>query len=51
MLKSMFDNKDALAAGHAKFELLDLSDATKGISIPFHPGAKKYYEEQGISVN
>ncbi|SFG38364.1 TAXI family TRAP transporter solute-binding subunit [Oribacterium sp. WCC10] len=50
MLKAMFDNKDALASGHAKFELLSLDDATKGISIPFHPGAKKYYEEQGITV-
>lgn len=51
MLKAMFDNKDALAAGHAKFELLNLEDATKGITIPFHPGAKKYYEEQGITVD
>ncbi len=50
MLKTMFDNKDALAQGHAKFELLNLEDATKGISIPFHPGAKKYYEEQGVTV-
>ena len=50
MLKTMFDNKDALAQGHAKFELLNIDDATKGITIPFHPGAKKYYEEQGITV-
>ena len=50
LLKAMFDNKDELVAGHAKFEFLDLEDAVKGISVPFHAGAIKYYEEQGIEV-
>ena len=50
LLKAMFDNKDDLIAGHAKFEFLNLEDAVKGISVPFHPGAAKYYEEQGITV-
>ncbi len=50
VLKAMFDNKDALVAGHAKFEFLNLEDAVKGISVPFHAGAKKYFEEQGITV-
>ena len=50
LLKAMFDNKDDLVAGHAKFEFLNLEDAVKGISVPFHPGAAKYYEEQGITV-
>ena len=50
LLKAMFDNKDDLVAGHAKFEFLNLEDAVKGISVPFHPGAVKYYEEQGITV-
>ena len=50
LLKGMFDNKDDLVAGHAKFEFLNLEDAVKGISVPFHAGALKYYEEQGITV-
>ena len=50
LLKAMFDNKDDLVAGHAKFEFLNLEDAVKGISVPFHPGAAKNYEEQGITV-
>lgn len=29
---------------------LDASSATKGITIPFHPGAAAYYDEQGITV-
>ena len=50
LLKAMFDNQDALISGHAKFELLNLEDAVKGISVPFHAGAVKYYGEQGITV-
>ena len=50
LTKAMFENQEALAAGHAKFELLNLEDAVKGISVPFHPGAAKYYAEQGITV-
>ena len=50
LLKAMFDNQEDLIAGHAKFEFLNLEDAVKGISVPFHAGAKKYYEEQGVTV-
>jgi len=50
LLAAMFDNQEELIAGHAKFELLNLEDAVKGISVPFHPGALKYYEEQGVEV-
>lgn len=50
LLKAMFDNQDSLIAGHAKFEFLNLEDAVKGISVPFHAGAVKYFEEQGIEV-
>ena len=48
--KAMFENKDDLVAGHAKFEFLNLEDAVAGISVPFHPGAVKYFAEQGIEV-
>ncbi len=50
LLKAMFDNQDDLIAGHAKFEYLNAEDAVKGISVPFHAGAKKYFGEQGIEV-
>ena len=50
LTKAMFENKDALAAGHDKFSLLNLEDAVKGIEVPFHPGAAQYYAEQGIEV-
>ena len=50
LTKAMFENQAALAEGHAKFELLNLEDAVKGIDVPFHPGAAAYYAEQGIEV-
>ena len=51
LTKALFENQEKLAEGHAKFEFLNLEDAVKGISVPFHPGAQKYYEEQGISFD
>ena len=50
LLKAMFDNKEDLVNGHDKFNFLELEDAVKGISVPFHAGAQKYYEEQGITI-
>lgn len=50
LTKAMFENQADLAAGHAKFETLNLDEAVAGISVPFHPGAAKYYEENGITV-
>ena len=51
LLKSMFDNQEALIAGHEKFNNLKLDEATAGISVPFHPGAAKYFQEKNIEVN
>lgn len=48
--KAMFEHKDALAAGHARGNDLDINKVADGITIPFHPGAIRYYEEQGVTV-
>jgi len=32
---------------HAKGAELNLEDAVTGVSVPFHPGAEKYYKEVG----
>ena len=46
--KALFDNQADLASAHAKGKELKLEAATKGVSIPFHPGAVKFYKEKGI---
>ncbi|MDD4843219.1 MAG: TAXI family TRAP transporter solute-binding subunit [Anaerotignum sp.] len=46
--KALFENKDALANSNAKFTELDPNAAVQGISVPFHPGAEKYFKEIGV---
>ncbi|MBI5896918.1 MAG: TAXI family TRAP transporter solute-binding subunit [Desulfobacterales bacterium] len=46
LTKALFENQPELAAAHAKGAELSLPAAVKGVSIPFHPGAVKYYKEK-----
>lgn len=48
LVKGLFDNKDAITAGHAKGAELDPAYAVDGISVKFHPGAEKYFKEAGV---
>ena len=47
--KAMFEQKEDLAAsGFAdKFNLIDAETAVNGSTVPFHPGAEKYFKEIG----
>ena len=49
-VKTIFDNKDAIASQHAKGAELDLDFASSVTSVPYHRGAAKYFEEQGKKV-
>ena len=49
-LSTIFNNKDAITQAHAKGGALDVNFATSVTSVPFHPGAAKFYAEQGIDV-
>ena len=48
LTKALFESKDAITAGHAKGAELDTTYAVEGVSVPFHPGAQKYFEEIGV---
>lgn len=48
LTKALFENQAELAQAHAKGKELSMEKAVKGISIPFHPGAIKYYKEKGL---
>ncbi|WP_281888450.1 TAXI family TRAP transporter solute-binding subunit [Paenibacillus sp. YYML68] len=47
MTKALYENTDALVAINTKAKEMKAEDAVKGISIPLHPGALKYYKEKG----
>lgn len=49
-VKTIFDNKDTITTQHAKGAELDLAFASSITSVPYHPGAAKYFEEQGKKV-
>lgn len=47
LTKALFENQPELASAHAKGAELSLENAVNGVSVPFHPGAEKYYKEVG----
>jgi TRAP transporter TAXI family solute receptor len=48
ILKTIFDHLDGVHAIHPQAASLQLETAVNGSSIPFHPGAIKFYTEQGV---
>jgi TRAP transporter TAXI family solute receptor len=48
LTKSMFDNLDLLYSAHAAAKVITKADAPKGMPLPLHPGAEKYYREAGL---
>lgn len=48
--KSLFEGAESNADAHAKYKELVIEDAAGISSVPYHPGAAKYFEEQEITV-
>jgi TRAP transporter TAXI family solute receptor len=48
--KMLIDRREELGAIHAEARTLTPSSASTGSPIAFHPGAARYYREQGITV-
>ncbi|MCY1556582.1 TRAP transporter solute receptor, TAXI family [compost metagenome] len=47
MTKLMFDNLARLGNAHSAAKDIKLEGAAKGLPIPLHPGAERYYKEVG----
>jgi len=43
----LFEYKNEIAAAHTMGAYLDATSAIEGITVPFHPGAERYYLEMG----
>ena len=48
MTKALFENLQELGNAHAKGKEVSAASAVTGVSVPFHPGAVKYYKEIGL---
>ena len=48
MTKTLHDNQKDLVAAHSAAKDMKLQDALKGMTVPMHPGAEKFYKEKGI---
>lgn len=48
ILKAMYENVSQLHEAHAMFKDIAAETGLVGMSIPLHPGAKKYFTEAGI---
>ena len=51
LTKAIFENASAIAAENEKGHELSIENATSGMAAPFHPGAARYFAEQGVIVN
>lgn len=49
-VSTIFENKDTIAEQHGKGSELDLDFAASVTSVPYHPGAAKYFAEKGKEV-
>lgn len=48
LLKTIFDNLDEIKTIHPEAESLSMETAVVDSSIPFHPGAIRFYQEAGV---
>ena len=48
IVKTLFEKKAELVLVHREAEALALENQAKASPLPFHPGARKYFEERGV---
>lgn len=51
IVKTLFEKKDEVALAHGEAKAIELSTQTvKNTSVPWHPGAAKYFKEKGAKM-
>ena len=50
LTKTIYENLDSIKEINKKANFMSLDDCLSGIPANLHPGARKYYEEQGVVI-
>ena len=50
LTKTIYENLDDIKEINKKADYMSLEDAMSGIPSNLHPGAAKYYKEQGLTI-
>jgi TRAP transporter TAXI family solute receptor len=50
IIKNIYENLQFLRQVHKATEKMSIENALEGLSVPLHPGALRYYREQGLSI-
>jgi len=50
IVKTIYENLDFLMNIHPSTRAMSINSAISGLPIPLHPGAARYYREQGIEI-
>ncbi|NVK41090.1 MAG: TAXI family TRAP transporter solute-binding subunit [Oceanospirillaceae bacterium] len=50
LTKAFWSNIDAMKQANALMSPIDASHPFTGVNVPLHPGAARYYQEQGIEI-
>ncbi|MGB5806951.1 TAXI family TRAP transporter solute-binding subunit, partial [Castellaniella sp.] len=48
MTKVFYEQLDTLKSAHNAAKAIQLDNALKGMPVPLHPGAERYYKEVGL---
>ncbi len=48
MTKTFYEQLDTLKSAHNAAKTIELANALKGMPVPVHPGAERYYKEVGL---
>ena len=49
LTKTVFDNLPEIQAAHSAAKEIKLEDALKGMPVPVHPGAERYFKEKNVT--
>ena len=48
IIKATYEDLAQVKKAHAKFKGIDVKNSQMGMSVPLHPGAKRYFKEVGV---